>query len=135
MCITCATAKGAAMDSQMLDTSFYERFRTQNMEDPEFRAAYERAARQIAQIDAVIQALDALRIDLGMSKAELARRVGRNASSVRRLFSSSGARPELLLIVSLADALDAEICIAPRKRKARRMATELQSERRVAVTT
>jgi DNA-binding phage protein len=123
------------MDSQMLDTSFYERFRTQNMEDPEFRAAYERAARQIAQIDAVIQALDTLRIDLGMSKAELARRVGRNASSVRRLFSSNGARPELLLIVSLADALDAEICIAPRKRKARRMATELQSERRVAVTT
>lgn len=123
------------MDSQMLDTSFYERFRAQNMEDPEFRAAYERAARQITQIDIVIQALDALRMDLGMSKAELARRVGRNASSVRRLFSSSGARPELSLIVSLADALDAEIRIVPRKRKARRVATELQSERRVAVTT
>jgi DNA-binding phage protein len=123
------------MDSQMLDTSFYERFRAQNMEDPEFRAAYERAARQIAQIDTVIQALDALRIDLGMSKAELARRVGRNASSVRRLFSSSGARPELSLIVSLADALDAEVRIVPRERKARRLATELRSERRVAVTT
>jgi DNA-binding phage protein len=122
------------MDSQMLDTRFYERFRAQNMEDPEFRAAYERAASQIAQIDAVIQALDALRVDLGMSKAELARRVGRNASSVRRLFSSSGARPELLLIVSLADALDAEVRIVPRKRKARRVATELRSERRVAVT-
>lgn len=123
------------MDSQTLDTSFYERFRAQNAEDPEFRAAYERAARQIAQIDTVIQALDALRMDLGMSKAELARRVGRNASSVRRLFSSSGARPELSLIVSLADALDAEIRIVPRKRKARRVVTELQSERRVAVTT
>jgi DNA-binding phage protein len=123
------------MDSQMLDTRFYERFRAQNMEDPEFRAAYERAASQIAQIDAVIQALDALRVDLGMSKAELARRVGRNASSVRRLFSSSGARPELLLIASLADALDAEVRIVPRKRKARRVATELHSERRVAVTT
>ena len=123
------------MDSQMLDTGFYERFRAQNMEDPEFRAAYERAARQIAQVDGVIQALDALRIDLGMSKAELARRVGRNASSVRRLFSSSGARPELLLIVTLADALGAEVRIVPRKRKARRVATELRSERRVAVTT
>jgi ribosome-binding protein aMBF1 (putative translation factor) len=123
------------MDSQMLDTGFYERFRAQNMEDPELRAAYERAARQIAQVDGVIQALDALRIDLGMSKAELARRVGRNASSVRRLFSSSGARPELLLIVTLADALGAEVRIVPRKRKARRVATELHSERRVAVTT
>lgn len=123
------------MDSEMLDAGFYERFRAQNMEDPEFRAAYERAARQIAQVDGVIQALDALRIDLGMSKAELARRVGRNASSVRRLFSSSGARPELLLIVTLADSLGAEVRIVPRKRKTRRVATELHSERRVAVAT
>jgi len=121
------------MDSQMLDTGFYERFRAQNMEDPEFRAAYERAARQIAQVDGVIQALDALRIDLGMSKAELARRVGRNASSVRRLFSSSGARPELLLIVTLADALGAEVRIVPRKRKARRVAEHRQNHpRRIA---
>jgi hypothetical protein len=115
------------MDAQMLDTSFYERLRAQNLDDPEFRAAYERAAREIAQIDAVIQTLDTLRADLGVSKAELARRVGRNASSVRRLFSASGARPELSLIVSLADALDAEVRIVPRKRKARRVAaTELQ---------
>jgi hypothetical protein len=123
------------MDAEVLDTSFYERLRAQNLNDPEFRAAYERAAREIAQIDAVIQTLDTLRADLGMSKAELARRVGRNASSVRRLFSASGARPELSLIVSLADALDAEVRIVPRKRKARRVAaTELHSERRVAVT-
>lgn len=122
------------MDAEMLDTGFYERFRAQNLEDPEFRAAYERAARQIAQIDAVIQTLDALRIDLGMSKAELARRVNRNASSVRRLFTSSGARPELSLIVSLADVLDADVRIVPRRRKSRRVPTELRTERRVAVT-
>jgi ribosome-binding protein aMBF1 (putative translation factor) len=122
------------MNSQMLDTGFYERFRSQNLEDAEFRAAYDRAAREITQIDAVIQTLDALRVDLGMSKAELARRVGRNASSVRRLFTAGGARPELSLIVSLADALDAEVRIIPRKRKTRRVPTGLQSERRVAVT-
>ena len=115
------------MNSQMLDTGFYERFRSQNLEDAEFRAGYDRAAREIAQIDAVIQTLDALRVDLGMSKAELARRVGRNASSVRRLFTAGGARPELSLIVSLADALDAEVRIIPRKRKTRRVPTGLQS--------
>jgi ribosome-binding protein aMBF1 (putative translation factor) len=114
------------MDSQMLNTGFYERFRSQNFEDPEFRAAYDRAAREIAQIDAVIQTLDALRVDLGMSKAELARRVGRNASSVRRLFTACGAHPELSLIVSLADALDAEVLIVPRQKKARRAATEVR---------
>src|SRR6202042_2981101 len=124
--ITCATGRETVMDSQMLNTGFYERFRSQNLEDPEFRAAYDRAAREIAQIDAVIQTLDALRVDLGMSKAELARRVGRNASSVRRLFTVGGARPELSLIVSLADALDAEVRIIPRQKKARRAATEVR---------
>ena len=97
------------MDSQMLDVSLHERRRARRMEDPEYRAAYDQAAREIAQTDAVIRALDALRIDLGISKAELARRVNRNASSVRRLFTAGQVRPELPLIVTLADALGAEL--------------------------
>jgi len=40
-----------------------------------------------------------------MSKAELARRIGRNASSIRRLFTASRARPGLLLAAAIADAL------------------------------
>src|ERR1700761_6308486 len=101
------------MDSQSLDTSLHSQLHAEWMKDPEYRDAYERAARQTAQIDAVINTLDVLRADVGMSKAELARRVGRNASSVRRLFTASGARPELPLIVALADALDAEVRIVP----------------------
>jgi DNA-binding phage protein len=122
------------MDSQFLDTSLHDRLHADWMKDPEYQEAYERAARQIAEIDALINTLDALRIDLGMSKAELARRVGRNASSVRRLFTASGARPELSLIVALADALDAEVRIVPRKRKSHRVTTELHSPQRVAIT-
>jgi hypothetical protein len=76
--------------------------------------------RQHAPKRAAASSATARRIDLGISKAELARRVGRNASSVRRLFTASGARPELSLIVSLADALGAELRVIPRKRKARR---------------
>jgi DNA-binding phage protein len=110
------------MDSQFLDTSLHDRLHADWMKDPEYQEAYERAARQVAQVDAVINTLDALRVDLGMSKAELARRVGRNASSVRRLFTASGARPELSLIVALADALDAEVRIVPRKRRSHRPA-------------
>jgi transcriptional regulator with XRE-family HTH domain len=84
------------------------------MEDPEYRRAYERAAREIAQTDAVIHELDSLRIDLGMSKAELARRVNRNASSVRRLFTARRARPELPLIAAIADALGADLRVVRR---------------------
>jgi transcriptional regulator with XRE-family HTH domain len=58
--------------------------------------------------------LDALRIDLGISKAELAQRVNRNASSVRWLFTTKQARPELPLVVAVADALGAELRVVPR---------------------
>ena len=119
------------MTSQMLDVSVHGRRRERRMQDPEYRAAYERAAREIAQTDAVIRQLDALRVDLGISKAELARRVNRNASSVRRLFTASQVRPELPLIVALADALGAELRVVPRTPQAAR---EPGGQRRVAAT-
>jgi ribosome-binding protein aMBF1 (putative translation factor) len=104
----------------VLDMSFHERRRAQRMEDPEFRAAYERSTREIEQTDQVIRALDELRLDLGMSKAELARRINRNASSIRRLFTASSARPELPLIAAIADALGAEVRVVPKARGPKR---------------
>jgi transcriptional regulator with XRE-family HTH domain len=104
------------------------------MQDPEYRAAYERAARELAQTDALIRELDSLRTDMGISKAELARRVNRNASSVRRLFTASQVRPELPLIVALADALDAEVRVVPRASKARQAASAHGGQRRVPAT-
>jgi transcriptional regulator with XRE-family HTH domain len=101
-------------DPEALDASLHERRRARRMQDPEYRLAYERAAREIAQTDAVIRELDALRVDLGMSKAELARRVNRNASSVRRLFTASQVRPELPLIAAIADVLGADLRVVRR---------------------
>jgi len=43
--------------------------------DPEYRAADERMAGEIAQTDTVILELDALRIDLGMSNGRACRRL------------------------------------------------------------
>jgi hypothetical protein len=120
--------------SQMLDVGLHERRRERQMQDPEYRAAYERAAREVAQTDAVIRQLDLLRVDLGISKAELARRVNRNASSVRRLFTAGQVRPELPLIVALADALGAELRIVPRTAAAQPATYEPGRQRRVATT-
>ena len=122
------------MDREMVDVGLHQRLHARDMEDPEYRAAYERASREITQTDAVIRALDALRTDVGMSKAELARRVGRNASSVRRLFTAGHARPELPLIVAMADALGAEICVVPRGRQARKSIAGPQQPQRAAIT-
>lgn len=101
-----------------LDTGYYEKRRRGWLSDEQTRGEYERARREIEQIDAVIRSLDRLREDAGMSKAELARRVGRNPASIRRLFTAEQARPELPLIVSIADALDASVEI--RRRSPRR---------------
>jgi hypothetical protein len=88
---------------------YYGRHRAAWLRDPEARASYERERREIDQIDAVIRSLDQLRVDAGISKAELARRIGRNPSSIRRLFTAQRARPELPLIVSIADELGARV--------------------------
>ena len=53
------------------------------------------------------------------AKAELARRIDRNASSIRRLFTASHARPELPLVAAIADALGAEVRVVARKRSAK----------------
>jgi DNA-binding XRE family transcriptional regulator len=100
-----------------LDTGYYDRRRQDWLADEDTRTEYERARHEIEQIDAVIRALDELRENAGMSKAELARRVGRNPASIRRLFTAEQARPELPLIVSIANALDASIEIKPRSRR------------------
>lgn len=100
-----------------IDTSYYERRRHEWLADGETRAEYDRARREIEQIDTLIRSLDELRENAGMSKAELARRIGRNPASIRRLFTAEQVRPELPLIVSIADALGARIEIKPRTRR------------------
>jgi len=82
-------------------------------EDPEFAAEFERQRRAIAAIDAIVNQLDALREDHRLSKAELARAIDKNPSSVRRLLTAKG-NPELATVVAMADALDADVVVVPR---------------------
>jgi ribosome-binding protein aMBF1 (putative translation factor) len=106
----------------MLDTSYHRRRVTERMDDPEYRAEYERMSREIAQVNEVMRALDALREQGEMSKAELARVIGRNDAVVRRFFTAQ-SNPELRTVAAMAEALDADIRIVPRRRPARRQAT------------
>jgi len=89
------------------------------LEDPEFKAEYERQRRAIAGIDEIVGRLDALRVEYDLSKAELARAIDKNPASVRRLLTAKG-NPELGTIVAIADALDADVVVVPRKRSSRR---------------
>ena len=107
-----------------IDSSYHDRRVARRREDAEYRAEYERFGRQVAQIDAVVNALDELRERAGLSKAELARRIGKDPASIRRLFSAE-VNPELKTLAAIADALDAEVVVkrrpaAKRQRRASR---------------
>ena len=92
-----------------LDTSYHDRRRARRLkEDPEFRAEFERQRREIAQIDAVVRQLDELREEAGMSKAELARAIGKEPSSIRRFFTAD-VNPELKTVAAVADVLGARV--------------------------
>lgn len=102
------------------DTSYHRRrIARRKRESPEFRAAYERRRHELAQVNRVVRMLDTLRAKRNCSKAELARLIGKNPSSVRRLLTAE-VNPELITVVALADALDADVQIVPRKATARR---------------
>jgi DNA-binding phage protein len=100
------------------EASFHDRLLADRMQDPEFRAEFERASREIKAIDSIVNALDSLRATQGMTKAELAREIGKNPASVRRLLTAQ-SNPELRTVVAMADALDADVVIIPRSRRAK----------------
>lgn len=95
------------------DTTYHDRRLARRLkEDPEFRAEFERQHRQITQIDAVVRQLDELREAAGMSKAELARAIGKEPSSIRRFFTAD-VNPELKTVAAVADVLGARVEVVP----------------------
>ena len=61
----------------------------------------------------MVNELDSLRATRSITKADLAREIGKHPASVRRLFTAP-AIPELRTVVAMADALDADVVIVPR---------------------
>lgn len=94
--------------ARQLDTAHHDRRLARRLEDPEFRAEFERQRREIAQIDAVVRQLDELRERAGMSKAELARAIGKEPSSIRRFFTAD-VNPELKTVAAVADVLGGRV--------------------------
>jgi DNA-binding phage protein len=82
--------------------------------EPGFTDAHAKARRQVDQIDRLVNALDAQREAMGMTKAELARRADLAPEVVRRLFTAEGPNPTISTLTALADTLGLEL--VPRKR-------------------
>jgi len=91
----------------------FDKFVDAQMKNTGFTAAYAKAKQEIFTVDAIVRALDAARVDLGMSKAELARRISARPEIVRRLFTDEQANPTMATVVKIAEALGLRIEIVP----------------------
>jgi DNA-binding phage protein len=94
-----------------------------DLQDPEFARAYLTESVRIATVDAVINDLDDARQSAGLSKAALARAIGAEPATIRRLFSAAGANPTLSTLAVVAAALGLRINVVPLPTEERDMVT------------
>ena len=90
-------------------SSRWERIRSQRLQNPTDRERYERTRRSLAAAQQVIELLDERRREAGLSKAELARRVGANPAAMRRLLTSGSGNPTLKTLFDVMDVLGIEM--------------------------
>jgi ribosome-binding protein aMBF1 (putative translation factor) len=84
----------------------------QGRKQPSFRAIY--------RADLMRQEIDGARVTKGLSKAELARLVGREPAAIRRLLTADGFNPGLVGLIELAEALGLEVTLEKRKKPGHR---------------
>ncbi len=89
----------------------WEDYRDALLQDPEARAEYARTYRDTLFLRRLLQQVEAARIAAGLSKAELARRVGVNPSAMRRLLTAETSNPTLKTMLGLVDALGLEVTL------------------------
>lgn len=84
----------------------------EQLKDPRFARQFRAAQGEVASIDkatnALLSALDKVRIRRGLTKAELARRIGAEPAVMRRLLSAEGQNPTLTTLLKIAAALGME---------------------------
>ena len=64
-------------------------------------------------IDRIVNDLEAQRVRLGITKAELARHLQTSAPAIRRLLTNGDANPKLATIVDVAGALGLRVTLEP----------------------
>jgi beta-phosphoglucomutase-like phosphatase (HAD superfamily) len=83
------------------------------MSDAEYRHHFILESRRIAVIDRIVNALDEIREQQGLTKAELARAIERDPASVRRLLTAQQVNPSFGIVTDMAAALGYEVVLKP----------------------
>lgn len=88
--------------TKKLDPSLHQRRHQKRIRNSAYREEHERARREIDRMDAIMRTLESRRLEIGVSKAELARRINKDPAEVRRLLGSGSINPQLITVLQLA---------------------------------
>lgn len=92
-------------------TTFWDDL-NEDLKDPEHRHHYILESERIASIDRIVNQLDEIRDDLGITKAELARAIERTPATVRRLLTSRSVNPQFSVISEMAAVLGYRVTLS-----------------------
>jgi len=84
-----------------------------DLADPEFRTAFRSDHARTLTVDRIVNDLEAQRVSLGITKAELARHLQTSAPAIRRLLTHGETNPKLATIVDVAGALGLRVTLEP----------------------
>lgn len=95
----------------------------QDLDDPDCLRALILASVRIATIDRLVNTLDEARRAAGLSKAELARAIGAEPATIRRLFANGHRNPTLGSLAEVATALGLQVTLTALPASARQHVT------------
>lgn len=84
-----------------------------NLEDSEFEGEFDRELAKIQMVDHIINQLDSIREEQGMTKAQLARKLSAEPANLRRLFSAESPNPTAGTVADIALALGYRLTLLP----------------------
>jgi len=91
----------------------FDRYVDEQKKSPTFAAEYERVGAEILAVDDLIRLIDTERVDLGMSKADLARKVSTTPAAMRRLLTSGEANPTITTVLDVLAAVGMRLTLLP----------------------
>jgi len=90
-----------------------------DLKDPEYLRTFLLESIRLSTVDALITQLDEARLETGLTKAALARKLGSEASNVRRFFAKGQVNPTLSTLTEVAAILGMRVSLEPMPPKER----------------
>ena len=95
----------------MTQSGRWHEIRARMLEDPEARHRYNQTRHSVATTRQLLQIIDAECDKAGLTKADLARRVGTSPAAVRRLLSSGDGSPALQTMLQIFETLGLQVTL------------------------